>query len=240
MSTGQLIIIHLIELLAAIIGVRYIQKYREDKISRYFVWFLWFVVTIETFGLVPRLIKGVESLFFLKKTFFAEDNYWLYNPYLIVSLVFYIFFFSSHVKLKKNKNILRFLAILFFISAIVNLVFSKVFFEAISAYTFILGGVIIFVSIFLYFYEVFQSDNILYFNKLFPFYVAVGTLVFHLTVTPLLIYSKYYSESSNPEFVKIYTTILTIANVFMYTCYTIGFIVCYKKNNSYKRNRSYS
>ncbi len=233
MSTGQLIIIHLIELLAAIVGVRFIQKYREDKVSRYFVWFLWFVVVIETFGLVPRLIKGLDSLSFLKNTFFAEDNYWLYNPYLIISFVFYIFFFSSQIRLKRNKIILKLLAILFFISSVVNLVFTEVFFEAISAYTFILGGVIIFIGIFLYFYEVFQSDNILYFNKLFPFYVAVGTLVFHLTVTPLLIYSKYYSESSNPEFVKIYTTILTIANIFLYTCYTIGFVVCSKKNKSY-------
>ncbi|WP_271764862.1 hypothetical protein [Aquimarina algiphila] len=233
MSNTQLIIIHSIELIAVLVGLYCTTKYREDKVSRYFVWFLLFVVIVETMGLLPRLVDGWSLFFPLKGTFFEKDNYWLYNPYLILNFVFYIFYYIKNIKSKKSKNLLKGLALFFFFSSIVNLLLTDVFFKAISAYTFILGGVLIFIGIFLYFYEVFQSDTILYFGRIFPFYVAAGTLVFHLTVTPLLIYSKYYSASSNPEFVKIYTNIITIANIFMYTCFTVGFIVCFRKNKSY-------
>jgi len=234
MSNIQLIIVHLMELIAVIVGFLYTSKCREDKVSWYFVWFLVFIVVVETIGLLPRLIdNNLEWLSFLKGTFFEKDNYWLYNPYLILSFLFYILYFARNIKSKKSKNILKGLAFFFFFSSIINLLFTDVFFKAISAYVFIFGGVLISIGIFLYFYEVFQSDIILHFGRLFPFYVAAGTLVFHLSITPLLIYSKYYSASTNPEFVKIYTNIITIANFFMYTCFSVGFIICFRKNKSY-------
>ena len=234
MSTTQIWLIHSIELIAAIAGLFYIKKYRDDKLSRYFVLFLWFTVIIEKIGLIRRFIHKVDSLIHLKGTFLGESNYWLYNPYLIISVVFYIRYLSLNIQSGKFRFTLNLLSILYFVSSIISfLIVDDLFLGSYSAYGFIVGSVLILLSVSLYFYEVLQSDIILNFSKYFPFYVAIGVLVFHLSVTPLFIYSKYYSASKNPEFVKVYTNILMIANIFMYTCYTIGFVICFRKNKSY-------
>ncbi len=220
----------LFELLAALLGIFYITKYR-DLPSRYFVFFLCFTFVFEVVGYFPHLISE-NFLSFLKGTKF-EKNYWLYNPYLIVNFLFYAYYFRYHIRSFKIKKVLGILLTLYLLSSLINLIFSDVYFVAFSAYTFIIGAMLILFVILIYFFEILKSDEILYFNKILPFYVAVGALVFHLGVTPLFIYSKYYSESKSPDFVQIYRIILTAANIFMYTCYTIGFIICLRKNKSY-------
>ncbi|WP_271782688.1 hypothetical protein [Aquimarina algiphila] len=233
MSNTQVFLIHLVELIAAVAGTIYLNKNREDLPSRYFVWFLWFTVVIEKIGLVRRFVLKSEYLDFLKDTIIGESNYWIYNPYLIISVFFYVRYLMWNIRSKKIRSILNFLSYLYVFSSIVNFIsYSEKFFNSHSAYGFIVGSTLILLSIILYFYEVLQDDIILEFKKSLPFYVTAGVLVFYLTVTPFFIHSKYYS-TPNPGFIKIYTFIITIANIIMYTCYTIGFVVCLRKNRSY-------
>ncbi|SEM23227.1 hypothetical protein SAMN04487910_4493 [Aquimarina amphilecti] len=232
MGTFSLIFVHLLELIAAIFGTFYIFKYREDKSTRYFTYFLWLTVFVETVGLIPNIIQSVESFGHLKETFWNQ-NFWLYNTYLILSFLFYLNYVKMNLKSSKLKKVLMIFFLIYGLSTIVNLVFSKVLFEAYSAYSFVVGSILLFFSIGLYYYEILQSNAILNFSRSIPFYFSVGTLVFHLCVTPLFIYSRYYSNRTSPEFVEVYALILTIANIFMYTCYIIGFLICSKKNKSY-------
>jgi hypothetical protein len=227
------IIINLVELIAAIAGIVYITKYRVDTSARYLVYFLWFTVFIELiFGWLPRLILDIDSFSFLKDTW-LEKNAWIYNIYIKVKFLFYPYYFSFFIVNKKTKNFLFFSILLFFISSVINLVFSNLFFTTVPSYTYIVGSLLLMVSVMFYFLEVLKSDEILNFHKTLVFYVSIGTLIFHLCVTPLIIYSKYYKNIKSPEFVQVYRIILTAANIFMYTCYTIGFVVCSRKNKSY-------
>ncbi len=234
MSNLELILIHLFELIAALTGSIYLNKHREDISSRYFVWFLWFTVIVEKLGLMKRLIQEFDLFSFLDNTFLVKPNYWIYNPYLLISVIFYTWYFIFNINSKSIKKKLAILSVFYFVSSIISFFLVKgQFFKSYSTYCLILGSLLILLSVLLYFFEVFKSDIILNFNKSIPFYISIGTLIFHLTVTPLLIYSKYYITSLNPEFVKIYTNILTGANIIMYTCYSFGFIVCFRKNKSY-------
>ncbi|AXT58868.1 hypothetical protein D1816_00385 [Aquimarina sp. AD10] len=233
MGTFGLIIVSLLELFAAILGTLYVVKYREDNPSRYFVMFLWLTVLVETIGVIPTVVYSVPSLDYLKDSFWSKKNLWLYNSYLIISIIFYVFYIKLNLKSDFFRKVLVYFILFYGTTSVINLIFSDVFFEVYSSYSFLIGSILIFLCIGLYFYEILQSNAILSFGKLIPFYFSVGTLVFHLCVTPLFIYSKYLSNSISPDFVSIYRLILTIANIFMYTCYSIGFIVCFKKNKSY-------
>lgn len=227
-----LTVINLFELLAATIGTIYITKYREDRITRYFVYFLWFTVLFDTFfGWFPSLIINNEQLCFLEETF-LYDNHWAYNSYDIISFSFYLFFFLNFIESTRVKKIGFFLILFFIITSLLNLIFSGVFFKSPALYSLILGTLLLLIFIVYFYFQVLQSDKILDFYKVLVFYISVGALVFHILVNPIFIYGEYYSEES-PNFHEIYRSILTFANIFMYTCYVIGFIICYKKNKSY-------
>lgn len=226
-------IINLLELLATIAGTIYIAKYREDKTTRYFVYFLWLTVFVElVFGWIPTMVRYLDYFSFLRGTF-LEKNYWVYNIYFIISFYIYINYFKWSIKSLYLKKILTFFSGFYLISSVMNLIFSDFYFSSYSSYTFILGSLLFLFSIALFYFEMLQSDEVLNFYKSIPFYISIASLLFHMSVTPLSIYSKYFSMSKSPEFVEIYEIIFNSANIFMYTCYTIGFIVCSRRNKSY-------
>ena len=57
------------------------------------------------------------------------------------------------------------------------------------------------------------------------FYVSVGLLIYYLSVMPIYIYQSYVQTSS--EYREIYNVILKSLNFFLYSMFTIGFIVQY-------------
>lgn len=223
-------IVFLFEFLAALTGTLTFKKCRDD-FSRYFVYFLCSVFFIELIG---HYTSYLESGYFkfLENTSFKK-NYWLYNPYIIINFLFYFLFFSNHVRSKLVQTIFKYVGVFYVISSIINLFLIDYYYDGISAYSFIVGALLLLLSVFYYFYEVLQTDDVLNIRSSFPFYIAMGAMVFHLSVTPLFIYSRYFISIDNPFFVKIYLITLTLANIFMYTCYIIAFIVCLKKNRSY-------
>ncbi|WP_106791138.1 hypothetical protein [Aquimarina sp. Aq78] len=225
------ILFQVAELLAALAGTFYIMKYRVDKLTRYFVYFLWLNFLVEMVGKLPTYIPAYDELSFLKETFLIK-NAWLYNIHSIVSIVFYTWYFRENLLSKKFKFTLDILIILFFITSVLNLLITDDFFKVHSSFPMITGTLIILISVFFYFFEMLKSEKILEFNKDLVFYVAIGTMVLHLVVAPLFIYSAYYSKE-NVDFIKIRVIILYCAIIFTYTCYTIGFIVCSRKNRSY-------
>ncbi len=228
-----LIIVNFFELLSALVGTSFIRKNKTSNLTKYFVYFLWLTVFVEIiFGWLPRLVYYQESFSFLKGTFLAKND-WIYNTYFIISFLFYITYFKLNLISKKFRKILSVLSIIYLIACVIYLINEGIYFTSISSVTYITGSILIFLSVLLYFYEIIQSDTILSFHTNLTFYIAVGAMVFHLIATPLFIYSEYYVFDKNPDFVKVRRIILYSTNIFLYTCYIIGFIVCSTKNKSY-------
>ncbi|EZH72185.1 hypothetical protein ATO12_24950 [Aquimarina atlantica] len=228
-----LIVINFFEIAAAIVGTIYITKYREDHFFRYFVYFLWFSAFVDTvFGWLPTLIHYTEQFSFLKGTIFS-NNQWSYNVFDLINFSFYLLFFIHFIDSYKVKKTGVYILIGYITTSLLNLVFSGKFFEAPMIYNLISGTLLLILFIIIYYYRILQSERILDFYKMMPFYVSVGALVFHIIVNPVFIYGEYYNNDKSPEFVQVYRIILTAANIFMYTCYIIGFIVCSRRNKSY-------
>jgi hypothetical protein len=76
------------------------------------------------------------------------------------------------------------------------------------------------ISTFIYFQEIFNSDEILEFPKTLPFWIIVGTLVFQLGSTPVIIFAKQLNFSHSA-----YEVILSLCNYVLYGSFIIGFII---------------
>lgn len=228
--------INFFELLAAMAGSLYLKSNNKIEV-KIFVWFLWFSFINElVFGWLPSFVRDYDTFAFLKDTIF-EFNLWIYNVVIIVKFIIYSIFFYSFIPNNFTRKILKYGVVLFVLYSIIYLITTKSLFISVSAPTYILGSFFLLLIVLIYFIEVLKSEEILNFKRTLPFYIAIGALVFHLTVTPLFIYLKFY-RSKNASFVEIYQIILTAANIFMYTCYTLGFIICsqYKKISQEKRS----
>ena len=218
------------EILAAIAGTIFLKKVSaNDTSTKYFVWFLWFTVILETIGCYAPLgyFEGYNFFSFLKGTPF-QDNKWLYNFYSLVSAVFYTGYFRQFIKNKAQKMLLKLLVLFFVISSIVNLTVSGVFFTEDSKYVNLFGTFLTFFAITLFYFELLRSDILLNLKRYLPLYFSIGIMVFTLCMTPLSLFSEYFNEE-NSAFVKLQSHLILYSNLFMYTFFIIGFYICRKR-----------
>ncbi len=227
------------ELIAALAGAYYLLKGKNIPfINKIFVWFLWLTLVIDFSGLY--MLVGYYSDYkyfgFVKGTRFVQ-NYWLFNSYHLIAFGAFLSFFISQISSKKWRKRLWLITLLFSISAIINLIFSGVFFTGYAAFTAIGGTLLLLFCIGLFFYQVLRSDKILNFYSDLAFYVAIGALIWHVSITPLFIYNKFGIMASSPEFVNFYKGLLLTMNVFMYSSFAAGFIVKSKFRNPLRRSK---
>ena len=108
-----------------------------------------------------------------------------------------------------------------------NLILSDVFFKEDSVFTAIAGTLLLLLVNVLFYFDLLKSNQILNLKKQLPIYISVGVLVFYLCVTPIDLFSQYFKRV-NELFVNVKAIIYIIANILMYTTFTIGFLVCAK------------
>ncbi|HLW33373.1 MAG TPA: hypothetical protein VKX40_14015 [Aequorivita sp.] len=231
-----LLLINLLELLAFVIAVYYYQK-KKSKPNYYLAWFLGITFLVEILSWYTYY-TDTGFLHFLKGTYF-ETNYWLGNMYSLYSYLFYINYFKWFLVSKSSRLLLNRASIFFLIFGIGEILLSKGFFVRAMPFSDVLGTLLIFLSIGIYYLELLKSDQILLVHKTLPFYVSVGALIFHLTTTPFFIYSSYYSESIDPGFVDLYRQVIFGANYLLYSIYIAGFLICLRTKTPYFHNRSY-
>lgn len=222
--------INVVEILAAIAGTIYLKKVPAHNLStKYFVWFLWLTVAVETVGMYAPLgfFEGYQFFSFLEDTVY-QDNKWLYNSFAVITAIFYTYYFGQFIKSKTQKIILKVLVSFFVVSSVINLALSGVFFTEDSKYVYLLGTFLVFFSITLFYFELLKSDMLLNLKGYLPFYLSIGVLVFSLCMTPISLFSEYFN-SENSAFVKLQSHLILYSNLFMYTFFIIGFYICRKR-----------
>lgn len=190
-----------------------------------FLWITFFIEVIATYAPFAYF-SDYEFFSFVKDTVFRK-NRWLYNIYNIISPVFFVYYFRSYINNKIYRKLLLILASLFVISSVVNLVLTDVFFKFESQYVNLAGAFLLFFSIVLFFFQLLKSDHILNLKRFLPIYIAIAVMLFYLCVTPLTIYSEFFTTSTgNKLFVDLHVRILLYSNIFMYSFFILGFIIC--------------
>ncbi len=147
-----------------------------------------------------------------------------------MSYPFLVLFFSSYLKNKLFKKTFEWASLLFLLFSIGLFLFSNTFFTAYSPYVNISGTLLVLIVIISFYFELLRSEYVMQLKRFLPFYFSLGTFVFLLCVTPLSIFSDYFRVSTgNHLFVKLQVQVILYSNIFMYSCFTLGFILCSRK-----------
>ncbi len=228
----KVIPINIVELLAAIAGSYYLKKNpNTQKANKYLVYFLWYTFINEMVGAYAPIAYFSEYKYFafVKDTVFY-NNVWLYNIYFIISSSFLVYYFKNFIDNNKIKRVLYYCIIGLFISSIIALIISGKLFITYSTFSTVVGTILVLISIIYYYFSLLKSDEVINLKKQLPVYISIGVLVFNLCITPIDIFSQYFKRV-NKLYVAIRINLLLIANIFMYTTFVIGFLVCVKKDN---------
>lgn len=225
-----------IEILAALAGIYYLRKSASpSKNSKYFVLFLWFTVSVEVIAsyVIVAYYSDYKYFSFVEGTPF-RNNYWLYNIYNVLNFSFFSFYFTSFFKNKYWKNIFYALIISFIVASGSVILSTGTFFESTPQFVTLTGTLLLFFSVVLFYFELLRSDMLLQLKRFLPFYISVWVLVFNLCIAPIDILSQYFSiEDGNELFVKLHLYVLFFANIFIYSTFIFGFLICSRKKKSY-------
>lgn len=222
--------IYIVEILAAITGTYYLKKGPSLRSTRLLVMFLWMTILVET--LASYVVIGYYSDY--KYFSFVEctpyrDNKWLFNIYIILSFTFFIYYCGSFLKGRLIRQVVKYSTILYVISAVIYLLTTENYFIETSHFSSIVGTLFLSVVIILFYFQLLKSDTILNLKYFLPFYISIGVLIFNLCITPLDIFSEFYSNK-NSIFWKFKNIMFLLSNLFMYSSFILGFIICRRKN----------
>jgi len=215
---------------SVVAGLYFLLHNPKDKTTRFFVAFLALIFLVDIVGYIPRLIKYNEPLYFLKDTFLQND-YWLYNPFIIIGFSMYAWYFRLDLKSKLRKRIIAFAIVLLNIVGYAQLFYDRIFFTAHSKLVFLIGFLVIMMSISFYYYELLKSDRILVVNKSVKMYISIGYLFYNLICMPVWMYSDKYYNHLNPGFAQLYNFTISLAHILIYGIYIFAFIYCAKNND---------
>jgi hypothetical protein len=222
----------IIEILAAIAGIYYIKNGPTDRITRWFVFFLWMTVLVETVAAYAPIAYFSEYKYFsfVECTHFA-DNVWIYNVSIIASFSFLVYYFYTFLKGRLIRQVVKHAVISYILSSVVYLlIFEDIFFRELSQFSNIAGTLLLLIVIVLFYFQLLKSDVTLNLKFFLPFYISIGVLIFNLLITPIDIFDDFYS-GEDILFTKIKNIVYLFSNLFMYSSFILGFIICRRKKS---------
>ena len=193
-----------------IFALIYYNKYKNYPFYKYFIIYL---LNILLFKIIDFFIgDGVSG---------EEGNFDLYNYYTFFEFNFIVLIYYSLIENKKNLIWIKLLAVSF------NLIyFISFYLSFLNLYTVQIEGFFNSLLIIIYFIELLNSEMVLNYKKIFPFWMSVGFLLFYLTSIPFftLLYSKIFDNRL--MFVLLYSIIIVLHLIFIY-----GLVTCKKAEN---------
>lgn len=181
--------------------------YRKYKGYTFYKFFVFYLITIVVFQI-------------LGETIFNENNYEFYNIYTFFEFNFIALIYYQLFEKKPSINILKFLWIAF------NIVyFSSFYFLHLKKYTVNIEGIVNSLFVILYFIELLNSEKVINYKKLLPFWISVGFLLFYLTSFPFFLLSYIgVLIDAKQEFVILHSLIIVF-----HLCFIYGLITCKSK-----------
>lgn len=225
--------VNILEIAALLSGIYYLKKTGKPlAINKYLVVVLWYTVISDLIGAYAPIgyFSDYKYFGFVKDTLIVR-NLWLYNCYFLISYSFFIYYFISYLTNEYYKKIAKYVIGLYVISGISYIIISNTFFTAYSIFSITVGSLLLLISIILFYLDVLKSDEIIKLKRYLPIYISIGVLFFNLCVVPLQLFSKYF-KAINELYVNISSFISLIGNVFMYSAFIIGFLMCTPKRKT--------
>ncbi len=121
---------NVVEIMAAICGFIYLKSNKHRNSLRVFVYYLWLVVVVEIIGSYTRLMRfNFDNEWFntIKNSVFCEST-WLYNIYSFLGIGLIGVFYSSLLKSKSFRWIIRFTFVAYSVFTILFFTLTDSFF----------------------------------------------------------------------------------------------------------------
>ncbi|TYB73067.1 hypothetical protein ES676_09935 [Bizionia saleffrena] len=226
-------LVYFFEATVIVIGLINFKKYKGTA-AKYFIYFTIYALIVELLGLYTEWIEQNDSLcwiyYLVEGTIFSR-NYWFFQFFwIIVSPLFYSFYYFKVAKSALLKKSIKYVALIFAVVSIALLFINyKVFYTNFYSPISLLGLLIILFLVFSFFIELIQSDSILVFYRSLSFYISVGILVFWLLTIPLEFYEKYYNIYDY-GYIYLKFKVYLFSILFMNLSFAVGLIVSNTKN----------
>ena len=201
----------IIEFIAIVVALLYFNKVRSS-IYKYFVYYLLFVGLSETTSLIVSFVYRLA-------------NHFVTNIYILVTFIFYLFFYKKLFKSKKIKNVITvFIGLFASVYAFEFFSIKDLFFLKIFNYSYVFGSILLVITLILFLIEIINDEKIIFnIKKSLIFWISVGLLLFHIGTIPIIISTKYLNYN------HIHQYVLAGLNVIMYGVFSLGFILSDKK-----------
>lgn len=196
------------QVLAALVGCITFNKWRHS----YLKWFVGYLI------LISILVACGSLLVSFKK----QNDFLIINQIAVaIEMLFISWFFYKTLPAKFRALPVAGAALYCATLAIEKYNFDNAdyFFESLS-YT--VGNLFILVYIIIYFIDLVRSENILKFNQLTTFWIALGMLIFYLGTFPF--YGLYNELTKNLAIFIPAAWVATSLNYIMYLMFTVGLI----------------
>lgn len=191
------------------------------RYKRYYSSFLKYFPILIAYTLLSEIlgyfIRDFESFQIIYEENYHFANYIVFNIYDVVFFLYFYLLFSRVVKDTASKRIIKYGALAYILSAIINPFFQNaLIFPQIYAST--LGSIILIIDIFLYYNEIRTHGGKKY-NLLA--WICAGILVFNFFF-PLI---SILARLDNTLYQKLYLRqVHYIIIVIMYSCFILGFL----------------
>jgi len=184
------------------------RKILNNSSLRYFIYYLVFVFLI------------IEVSANLVRKFTSLGNHFIYNIYDIVTYTFFLFWFYS---ILKQKKMVKFLMLIYFIGLIFSLIFED-FFNILNI-NYYIGTIIILILVVTYFSSLLQKKEVIHFTKISEFWISTGILTFNIGYLPIAFLLNFQLAQNDRVTIQI---VILLLNVILYGCFIKAFL-CQKK-----------
>jgi hypothetical protein len=206
------IIYPILYLIILITGIINYAKIKDNFYLKLFLFFIAYSLTTEILGFVIGVLYEINT-------------YPINNGWILVSHFFYLFFFLSLLKSAFKRNIVKYGIVCYTIYTLINISFFSDYLTEFLDINSIVGGILIVISIMIYFSELVQSDGILNLKKSMFFWISLGALFFYIGVIPVDVIAKFIN------FGVALRVITLLLNLLMAGFFITGFIVSEKEYN---------
>jgi len=162
-----------------------------------------------------------EIIAYCFSSFTTVNNAFVYNIFMLVSFMFYFYWFLKAQSAKKI--VIQIMMLLFLISYIYS-AFQEQFFYGLLKFPFLIGTLITLVLVSFLFAEILTSEDVIVFRHSQKFWFATGLLIFNIGFLPILFFQNVLDSYS-----MYHGLIIMILNVLLYGCFIIGFSVKIKE-----------
>lgn len=149
-------------------------------------------------------------------------NLWIYNAFLPVRHLFYLWFFYETITSAIVKKMTLLSALPVFIFGVINYFFIQGP-HAVSTYTIIIENIITIVLVLVFFYQVLRNKNIIRLSASAEIWICLGTFIYYSGTLPFFMLFNYLL-TRHLNIASSYLYINDALNVIMYLFFLIAFL----------------